>query len=278
MLPVHVALTSLTDEVPPSQLRHVAAALQTQALRDVAPIWSVSATVDAFDFSELPAGYWPLVVVKDLPGPGHGLHVMKDRSPLAFVRNSASWSLTASHEMIEMIVDPGGNRTTPGRSWEEGQGQVDFLVEACDPCEDGQFAYTINGVLVSDFVTPRFYDPFQTSGARYSMGGNVEGPRMILENGYLSWRDPRSGDIWQRRWEGGRAVNKRLGPAEFTSVLSMRAWVDERTPNAQLEEGLDPEAEPLSYAARWFAEAAATARARAEELRREIEDIYEGGY
>src|SRR5207247_9143315 len=105
--------------------------------------------------------------------------------------------------------------------WEDGQGQVEYLVEACDPCQDGQFAYPIDGVLVSDFVTPHFYDAFETAGARYSSGGNVEGPRVILPGGYISWRDPLSVAIWQRKWEDGQPVNKRLGKADFTAVLSM---------------------------------------------------------
>jgi hypothetical protein len=271
MLTTRIALISLSQEVSLSQLHHVAAALQIQATRDVAPVWSVQATVAAFEAGQLPAGFWPVVVTDRFQTPGHGLHIsQRDGSPMAFVRPSASWSLTASHEMIEMIVDPWGRRTEPGRSWEDGQGQVDYLVEACDPCQGGDFAYTIDGVLVSDFVTPHFYDPFQTAGARYSQRGHVQAPRTILKKGYLSWRVPSTGDIWQRKWDGDQPFNKRLGHAEFTSVLSMRAWIDEQTPLDELVDGLDPNAEPLSYAARWFEDAAETARVRGARLLEEI--------
>jgi hypothetical protein len=281
MLPLRIALTSRSDEVSTAHLQHVAAALQTQVIRDVAPIWSVTATVSAFEWGHLPVGFWPLVIVDKIEGPHevdiHGVHVMKDGLPMGLVQYSPSWSLTASHELIEMIVDPVGKWTLPGRSWEEGQGQVDYLVEACDPCQDASFAYPIDGVLVSDFVTPHFYGPFEIAGARYSLGGNVEGPRRILRRGYLSWRDPRSGEIWQRKWEGGNEpVNTKLGTGDFTAVLSMRAWIDTRTPNHELVDGLDPSAEPLRSAARWFHEANDGARARAEALGRQLDELYDG--
>jgi len=41
---------------------------------------------------------------------------------------------------------------------------VEFLVEVADPPEDPQFGYTVNGFLVSDFLTPRFYDPVTVAG------------------------------------------------------------------------------------------------------------------
>ena len=42
-----------------------------------------------------------------------------------------------------------------------GKERVHYLVEVCDPCEDGKCAYYINGVLVSDFYTPDYFDPRQ---------------------------------------------------------------------------------------------------------------------
>jgi hypothetical protein len=54
-----------------------------------------------------------------------------------------------------MLVDLSGNRTVAGESPVAGQGRVEFLVEACDPSQDDQFAYTVNDVLVSDFYTDR---------------------------------------------------------------------------------------------------------------------------
>ena len=61
--------------------------------------------------------------------------------------------------------------------------QFNYLVEACDPCEGNADGYQIQGVLVSDFITPRFYDALSTPGTRYSFTGAVTAPRQVLPEG-----------------------------------------------------------------------------------------------
>jgi hypothetical protein len=239
MLPVNLALVSQTRQTNPADLSHVAAALQKQATRDLAPLWGVSATVVAFpSLRNVPVGYWPVVIVDDVQGAA-GYHQDKNGRPYALVEYSASWSLTASHEVLEMLVDPFGHRTAAGRSPKPDQGQVEYLVEACDPCEAPTLAYTIDGVLVSDFITPRFYDPRKTVGARYSFTGAIKQPRKILEGGYISWWDPQSNHIWQEIWLGTpQPVFKDLGQGDFGSGQSMRAFVDAHTEHPGIDTGL----------------------------------------
>src|SRR5580765_5900619 len=110
MLPINVALVSATRRTNPVDVSHVAAALQKQDIRDVAPIWAVAATVDAFpSLRAVPAGYWPVVIVDDVKGAA-GYHQDSHGQPYALVEYSPSWSLTTSHELIEMICDPWGRR------------------------------------------------------------------------------------------------------------------------------------------------------------------------
>ena len=66
--------------------------------------------------------------------------------PYALVLWDSGWSLTASHEGLEMLADPSGRRFRRGLSPKAGQGQVQFLVEACDPCEADRYAYVVNRV------------------------------------------------------------------------------------------------------------------------------------
>ena len=161
MLPINLALVSEVAGHDQSDVARVAAALQRQATRDFGPLWEVSATLDAFPrLEDVPVGYWPIIVETDINTPGAaGVHEDKNGQPFALVSMSDSWSLTASHEMLEMLADPFGKRVIPGKSPKEDQGRVEFLVEVCDPCEADQFAYTVNDILVSDFITPHFYDP-----------------------------------------------------------------------------------------------------------------------
>jgi hypothetical protein len=273
MLPTHVALVSRTDQTNPAQVGHVAAALQMQAVRDVGPLWSLSATVDGFPrLRDVPAGYWPVVVVDDVKGSA-GYHLDRNGQPYALVEYSDSWSLTASHETIEMAVDPWRKRIAPGRSPKRGQGQIEFLVEACDPCEAAQFAYTINGVLVSDFITPSFYDPRKTAGARYSFTGAVRRPRQILRGGYISWHDPQSNHIWQQLWLGARKQYRDLGDGDFSRHGSLRGFVDAGTDHPGVDHGLAETDTTLADARIGWRGATASAEARGTRLEEEIERV-----
>jgi hypothetical protein len=123
-------------------------------------------------------------------------------------------------------------------------------VEACDPCEASEFAYTINGVLVSDFITPHFYDPRRRTGARYSFTGSITQPRGVLPDGYISWWDPPSNHVWQLTWFGGAEPELvDLGSGGFSNgELSLREFVDRRTDHPGIDHGLDQENESLTDA------------------------------
>ena len=80
-----------------------------------------------------------------LPDEG-GFHLDKHNQPYAKViagPRDAAWTIDASHETIEMLVDPWGNRVQSSRAIEvvgrdkvrDATGQFNYLVEACDPCE-----------------------------------------------------------------------------------------------------------------------------------------------
>jgi hypothetical protein len=88
-----------------------------------------------------------------------------------------SWSLTASHECLEMLADSFGDKVIPGPSKKRAEGRASYLAEACDPPESEEFAYTVNDVLVSDFITSAFCDPKKVDGVRYSFTGAVKHPR-----------------------------------------------------------------------------------------------------
>jgi hypothetical protein len=240
MLLRQVALVSESNKISASDVASVSAALQKQASRDLVQFWDVKATVDAFPrLEDVPIGYWPIIVMDDIQMPGAaGVHEDKNGQPFALVTSSdrlEEWSLTASHEMIEMLVDPFGSRLVAADSPKADQGRVQILVEACDPSEAAEFAYTVNGVLVSDFYSPRFFDPIAASGVRYSFTGAIEEPRQVLRGGYLSWQDIASDSWWQEIWFGGDAPSFRnLGPLSAENG-SFRSQIDRLTSTASIQ-------------------------------------------
>src|SRR6266566_458761 len=217
MLPMQVALVPENQHVglTASNLTRVAAALQKQVTRDFSPIWEVDATVDAFaSLEDVPLGYWPIIISKDSPDFALGYHTDKQGQPFSLVRFTANWSLTASHECLEMLADPFGDRVVPGFSLREDQGRVSYLVEVCDPCERAPFAYTSNGTWVSYFYTPDFFDPKAAPGVRYDFTGNIKEPRQVLEGGYISWHEHRTNEWWQVQFFGGEPKFVNLGVLE----------------------------------------------------------------
>jgi hypothetical protein len=217
----HIALVSLTNDVPTRSFLQAAAALQKQITRDFTPIWGLPATVDAFaDLASVPSDYHPVVLFGDPKeleqrlefaiGEEHaedliddfergrmsGLHLNAyTRQPFALVAVTETWSVTLSHEVLEMIADPFGNRLIAAAHPLDRAQRVKYLLEVCDPCQ--AVWYPVNGVPVADFFTPRYFDPVRVDRSRYSFTGALEYPLEIAEGGYLTWIDPKDSGLYQ---------------------------------------------------------------------------------
>ena len=234
---IQVGLVDQTGEIKGTLLQATAAALNIQVNRDLPQFWNVQASVSYLpSASRIPAGVWPVFLVKSLPPGEGGFHLDKHNQPFAKViatPDSEDWTLDASHETIEMLVDPYGNRLQNSTSIEikagkiqDGTGEFAYLVEACDPCEADRYSYAIQGVAVSDFLTPHFYDPVKTPGTRYSFTGAIEQPRQILPGGYISWVNQEEDEMQQLLWvdPDSPPTIKNLGPPP--SGTSLRVWID----------------------------------------------------
>lgn len=231
---IQVGLVDKTGKIDTQLLQETAAAIGIQITRDLSPIWNVQATVQYLQSpANIPVGVWPVFLVAKLPPDEGGFHLDKKNQPYAEVigtPDSADWTIDASHEIVEMLVDPAGNRLQTSRAIgisgngvQDTTGEFEYLVEACDPCEANDYAYSINGIAVSDFITPHFYDPVAASGANYSFGGNIKAPRQLLPGGYISFVNPQTDDMEQILFLGSKPELNNLGPATGSSL---RAFVD----------------------------------------------------
>ena len=234
---IQIGLVDTTGRISTDLIHAAAVALNLQVARDLPQFWPVNASVTYLPSpKKIPAGIWPVLLVATLPPGEGGFHSDKHKQPYSKVIASPddnTWTIDASHEILEMLVDPYGNRMQSsvaieivGNKIQDGTGQFGYLVEACDPCEDNSYAYTVNGIAVSDFITPHFYDPMATSGTRYSFAGNLKAPRQILPGGYISFVDPLK-DRWEQiLWvdPSQPPVLKDLGPAPADK--SVREWID----------------------------------------------------
>lgn len=203
-------------------LDKVAAALQRQVLEHFAapaPVgWGAPATVRAATAAH-PAreSEWEigLFVTPDQVG-ALGYHDMTPAGspcskvfPLLDDGDGVAWSRTASHEILELLADPMCSICAQGPD-----GQI-YACEVCDPVE--AFGYEIDGVDVSDWVRPSYFQPPKlVHPAGYDHLGLITKPLEILAGGYNQTFDPRSG--WSMIDHGQRAARRASAAARSRSV------------------------------------------------------------
>lgn len=237
VVPVQVALVSQSRRVPLAKLQHLATALQEQVVRDFAPIWKVSATVSAYrNATQVPSGHWPIFIQDDIHMAGAaGVHLDRYNQPYALVESAGPVSLTLSHELLELLADPWGNRMVAGYgppNTEFARKRVRYLVEVCDPCEGQEFAYHIGDVLVSDFLLPNYWNTLNRKGQHYSFTGAIDHVRTVLADGYVSWADE-AGEWWQLTNFGAAEVRDLGVSSKVVDSASIRQVIDEASFDAR---------------------------------------------
>lgn len=87
-------------------------------------------------------------------------------------------SVTLSHEVLELIADPYVS------FWSDSTAGKEVALEVCDPVEAD--AYDIDGVSVSNFITPRW---FRAGPGPYDYMGMLGAPLGLTSGGYVIERD-----------------------------------------------------------------------------------------
>lgn len=188
-----------------SQLVKVVAALQKQVSRDFAPAWGIDADLRLVAPNSKPAANeWWLVILDNSDQAGAlGYHDITSKGlPLGkvFAKTDLTygedWACTASHELLEMLADPTINLTV----FEENtaNGGVLYAYEVCDACEDEKFAYKIDGVLVSDFVYPAWFESFRKTG-QFDFMKKISKPLQLLSGGYIGMYNIKNGGGWTQK-------------------------------------------------------------------------------
>jgi hypothetical protein len=160
------------------------AAMQEYVDRHVAPVWGTPARlVKSKGFVK---GAWSMVFLDDADMPNalayHDL--TPDGFPLSkvFVRTTLKTgdkvSVSASHELVEMLVDPAINMMTTGPDK-----KTIYAYESADPVEE--LTFDVRGIAMSDFVYPSYFEIFRKpNSARFDHLNRVKRPFEILAGGY----------------------------------------------------------------------------------------------
>jgi hypothetical protein len=188
------ASTVCTD----AEIQSYIAPLQVQVSQHFAPAWGHDAVLSFTPKGSKPdpSAWWLAILDTSDQAGALGYHDLTNTGqPLGKVfaasdkQYKMSVSVTISHELLEMLGDPGINMVASG---EDKQGNPAFYAfEACDACEDDSYGYAINGVTVSDFVYPSWFGG--VAGGPYDYKGHISKPFTILSGGYIGMWTPSTG-------------------------------------------------------------------------------------
>jgi hypothetical protein len=202
MVDINIAVIHKSTVVTAQQVQDALPALQTQVSRDFAPVWGIDATLSFVPNGTVPpADSWWLAVLDNSDQAGAlGYHdVTTQGLPLgkvfagSDVQYGYQWTVTFSHELLEMLADPEINLTVFDQP-SATSGRL-YAYEVCDACEADQYGYDINGTLVSDFVYPSWFQASRTNGT-FDHGGHIKVPFELLPGGYIGIFDVGSGTGW----------------------------------------------------------------------------------
>ncbi len=204
MAKIKVAVINASTTLSDADVRAAVPALQVQIHRDFEPAWGIDADLSFVSKGGTAApGAWWLVILDTSDAPGAlGYHdVTPEGLPLGKVfvetdrRLGLLWTVTASHELLEMLADPEVNLTVFIESGPT-TGTL-YAYEVCDACEADEFGYAIGGVMVSDFVYPAWFESFRKKGStRFDYQSKIDDPFGLLPGGYIGVYEVMSGSGW----------------------------------------------------------------------------------
>ena len=185
-LPV-IAVTNESSVLSDDEVRSALPSFQKQVSDDFKAYWNLDCTLIFLPKGEpLTAGYWQIVVLDDSDQAGAlGYHELSSvGTPIGkiFAKTDRTyglnWTVTFSHELLEMLADPWINWCAQG-----SDGRI-YALEVCDAVEADELGYLINEVTVSDFVTPKWYE--QTGADRVDFKQHLTSSLKLAPGGYIS--------------------------------------------------------------------------------------------
>lgn len=193
-----VAVLNRATTISDAEVLKIVEALQVQVTNHFSPVWGIGAHVKFVPKADLTSwkGYWNVVFL-DTSDEANALgyhDLTPEGLPLGkvFVKTTKMYggkvSVTASHELLEMLGDPNINLMA-----QANDGTV-YAYENCDAVEADGLGYQVDGITVSDFVTPEWFsDSLAGHDVRFDFKGHLSGPFELAAGGYISIRRPGQG-------------------------------------------------------------------------------------
>ncbi len=208
-----ISIVNFTDTIPDEEVQQVIRAINRQVTQDFQPYWSMGATLRLEGHGNTEDRQAPQELrgdaiiylwdrAADVPN-AIGYHDRNNKGlPYGFVFTDIAkkvgepWSVTLSHEALELIGDAEVNVLAAGPNPNDPSQAVYFWYEMCDAVQAE--SYQIDGVAVSNFVLPLYFTVDSEEGSRNdflgtSHNGRVLGSFGVNPGGYVGFFNPATG-------------------------------------------------------------------------------------
>jgi hypothetical protein len=233
-----IAILNQSTLISDSDAAAMTEAIASQVRLDAAPLWdrTPAAVVFYTDPRAVPAAAHGIALVntiQDQPQGVLGFHTEDQGGKLWGVvaakpeldsgakPTSGDWSVSSvlSHEVLEMFIDPNCNL------WSNDDKGSAYSFEVCDPVEAP--TYDVNGISVSNFVTPSWFDPLAAARAQFDKLGHLTKPFSILKGGYVVYESAgkeqqKFGDefpAWRKEMKNGPLARTRRRVEQANALL-----------------------------------------------------------
>jgi hypothetical protein len=182
--PVRIACINKAETDLGVPLARLTAALQKCYDKYFLPVWGYP--VKLYNTRKAKPSDWQFIYFDNADQAGAlGYHDLTEKGqPISkiFVRttldNRQQVSVTACHELFEMVIDPIANL------WAQATNRTEYAYEMCDPVEEDTFK--VDGIEMSNFVHPSWFEPFiHPPGTKFDHLGRLKKPFSMTKGGYV---------------------------------------------------------------------------------------------
>jgi hypothetical protein len=122
------------------------------------------------------------------------------------------WTVTLSHEALELIGDPEVNLLVAGPHPGEPETEVFHWYEMCDAVQDE--TYKVDGIAVSNFLLPLYFTQSAETGGRNDFLGRLTKGKALQSfginpGGYIGFYNPKTGEHDTFALKGDRRARER---------------------------------------------------------------------
>ena len=226
---MHLTIANLSKSIPTADFQAAVRAIARQVKEDFAPEWDITATLSGVTTNLKDGKLAPvegrrsaiIYVGESAEDPTTGVedalgyHADNHRNvPYGFIylnickAAGEEWSVTLSHEVLELLGDPTAATTISGPAphGHAHAGSVYYDLEVCDPTQGD--SYLIDGVKVSNFVGKAYFKLAGGTGKTNFLDLELE-PFKVRPKGYLQFEDSAGAhQIFGREAEEAIALKK----------------------------------------------------------------------